>query len=275
MMFAVGSPLPDYRIKASTSALAPNNLIHDDEYARKCGYRGALVPGASIFAYMARSLAEMLRRNWLERGSAEVRFVLPVYEGEELRITGTLGSISREGILFIDCQAMNPNGAVCAVGSATLPPQPVVPPPEIGCYSAGKQKPGRTITLQSVRIGEDLCPVTSEFTRQTHWSYCQKTIRDHHPIFQDVIHPGWLLSQASLLLAANYDLPAWIHVASVVQNFFVQTEDCIVETRGRVRDKFEHKGNHYLVLDLALFAGDRCLQTILHTIIFRIAPRAA
>jgi len=275
MLFAIGSPLPDYRIRASTVSLNQANRIHDDEFARKCGYRGALVPGASIYGYLARSLAELLGREWLERGTAEVRFVLPVYEGEEIRISGSIRSVTPEGVLCLDCQAMNSKGETCAAGSATLPREPLAPPPELDSYPAGKHRPQRSITLQSLRVGENLLPVKSEFTRQTHWSYCQKIIRDHHPLFQEMIHPGWMLSQAGILLAENYDLPAWIHVASAIRHYHAQWEECVVETRGRVRDKFEQKGSHYLVLDLALFAGERCLQTITHTVIFRIAPRAA
>ncbi len=275
MLIGIGSPLPDYRIKASTGALGKANRIHDDEYARRCGYRGALVPGASIYAYMARSLVELLGREWLERGTAEVRFMLPVYEGEEIRISGTIRSMTPEGVLCIDCQAMNSRGETCAVGTATLPQQETSPAPTLEDYPAGKHRPGRTLALQTLRIGEELIPVKSEFTRQTHWSYCQKIIRDHLPLFQDLIHPGWLLSQPGLVLAENYDLPAWIQVASAVHHYHSQSEECTVETRGRVSDKFELKGNHYLVLDLALFAGNFCLQTIMHTVIFRIAPRAA
>jgi hypothetical protein len=275
MLIAVGTPLPDYRVKASASAIVKDNLIHDDDFARKCGYRGALVPGASIYAYITRTLVEAFGQGWLQRGTGEVRFVHPVYEGEEVRVSGSVSSMTREGILRIECQAMNPQGVVCAVDTAMLPPQAESSPPKLSNYPAGKNNPGRTITLQSLGLGETLNPVRSEFTRKTHWAYCQKTIRDHHPLFQEFLHPGWLLSQASLILAANYDLPAWIHVASVVQNFCAQHEECFVETRGRVEDKFERKGNHYLVLDLALFAGETCLQTILHTVIFRIAPRAA
>ncbi len=275
MLIAIGSPLPDYRIKASTSSLTPSNRIHDDEYARRCGYRGALVPGASIYAYIARSLAELLGREWLERGSAEVRFTLPAYEGEEIRISGEIRSMTAEGILCIDCRAMNPGGEICATGTATLPRDSIACPPELENYPAGKHRPRRTISLQSLKVGELLNPVRSEFTRQTHWAYCQKIIRDHHPLFQNLIHPGWLLSQTGNILAENYDLAAWLHIGSTVRHYGAQSDECIVETRGRVSDKFELKGNHYLVLDLALFAGERCLQTILHTVIFRIAPRAA
>lgn len=275
MLIAVGTALPDYRVRASASAIVKENLIHDDDFARKCGYRGALVPGASIYAYITRTLVEAFGLEWLQRGTGEVRFVHPVYEGEEVRVSGTVSSVTREGALRVECQAINPQGVVCAVDNALLPPQVESPLPQLSDYPAGKGKTRRTITLQSLRLGEVLCPVKSEFTRKTHWAYCQKIIRDHHPLFEEFLHPGWLLSQASLVLAANYDLPAWIHVASVVRNFSARQEECFVETRGRVEDKFERKGNHYLVLDLALFAGDTCLQTILHTVIFRIAPRAA
>lgn len=275
MLIAVGTPLPDYRVRASASAIVKENLIHDDDFARKCGYRGALVPGTSIYAYITRTLVEAFGLDWLQRGTGEIRFVHPVYEGEEVRVRGTVGSMTREGTLSVECQAINPQGVICAVNNAMLPTQAESSPPKLSQYPAGKTKPGRAITLQSLRLGESVHPVRSEFTRKTHWAYCQKIIRDHHPLFHEYPHPGWLLSQASLVLAANYDLPAWIHVASVVQNFRAQKEECFVETRGRVEDKFERKGNHYLVLDLALFEGETCLQTILHTVIFRIAPRAA
>ena len=275
MLIAVGTPLPDYRVKASASAIVKENLIHDDEFARKCGYRGALVPGASVYAYITRTLVEAFGLEWLQRGNGEVRFVHPVYEGEEVRVGGTVSSLTREGTLRIECQAVNPQGVVCARSTAMLTVQAEPAVPQLGDYPVGKTKPVHAITLQSLKIGELLNPVRSEFTRKTHWAYCQKTIRDHHPLFQEFMHPGWLLSQASLVVAANFDLPAWIHVASVVRNFHAQGDDCFVETRGRVEEKFERKGNHYFVLNLAIFAGEICLQTILHTVIFRIAPRAA
>jgi hypothetical protein len=83
------------------------------------------------------------------------------------------------------------------------------------------------------------------------------------------------LTQANSIFAANYELPPWIHVSSVVQNYRLQEEEGLVETRGSVREKFERKGHHFVVLDLAVFSGNKCLATIGHTAIFHIAPRAA
>jgi hypothetical protein len=129
--------------------------------------------------------------------------------------------------------------------------------------------------LETLKVGEPLTPIRSEFTRNTHWEYCQKSIRDHNPIYSQIVHPGWLLTQANLILAANYDLPPWIHVSSAIQNYHAQDKECIVETRGKVRDRFERGGHHFVVVDLALFVSECCLETVQHTAIFRIAPRAA
>jgi hypothetical protein len=89
------------------------------------------------------------------------------------------------------------------------------------------------------------------------------------------LHPGWLVSRASQILAANYSIPAWIDVSCQVQHFHVQEEECTIETRGRVQGKYERDGDHFITLDLAVFAPDRCLATIRYTAIFRIAPNAA
>ncbi len=275
MLYAVGSSLPEYRIKAYNNGADSSNRIHNDEYAKRYGFRAGLVPGTSVFAYMSRSLVELMGKDWLEHGASEVRFIRPFYEGEEVRVSGCLSSITRDGTLTIDCRATNNQGVTCAIGTARLPVHAPEPEPVMEDYPAGRLKPRRPISLESLKVGENLTPNLSEFTWKIHWEFCQKSIRDHHPIYHQILHPAWLLSQANLILSANYELGPWIHVSSAVQNYHTQEEECVVETRGRVKDRFERRGHHFIVLDLAVFAADRCLETIRHTAIFRIAPRAA
>jgi hypothetical protein len=211
----------------------------------------------------------------LEHGFAEVAFHHPTYEGEEIRITGHLSSVTKEGTLCIEYRAENPQGIACGTGVARLPTHRPQPEPTLDDYPAGHRGLRRPISLPALKAGEHLTPVTSEFHQKTHWEYCEKTVRDHHPIYRQLVHPGWLLSQANLILTANYDLPPWIHVSSAVQNYRAQEQECTVETRGRVLEKFESRGNHYIVLDVAIFAGPLCLATVRHTAIFLIAPRVA
>ena len=274
-MHRVGSALPEYRTKALNSGSNLGNLIHYDEHARHYGFRGGLVPGTSLYSYVTRSLVEFLGRDWLERGSAEVRFVHPVYDGEEIRIGGCLSSITKSGTLHIDVEGTNSQGVTCIVGVADLPQQGLTPEPKLDDYPEGRSKPRRPISLDSLKVGTWLTPTSSEFTWNIHWEFCQKIIRDHHPIYRQLLHPGWLLSQANKILSSNYELTAWIHASSLVQHYHTQESECVVETRGRVAEKFERNGHHYVVLDLALFTDQRCLETIRHTTIFRIAPRAA
>ena len=275
MLYSAGSPLPEHRVKASIDTTDFENSIQDDEYARHNGFRAGLVSGFFVFAYMSRTLTDFLGRDWLERGSADVRFIRPVYDGEEIRISGVVSSLEQNGNLRIDYQASNNQGAVCGIGVAQLPAGSLSPEPSIDDYPAGRSKLRRPVSLESLQVGEHLNPVFSEFTWNVHWQYCRKSIRDLHPLYERTLHPGWLASRAGQILAANYAIQAWIDVSCQVQHFHVQEEECTIQTRGRVQDKFERKGDHYIELDLAVFAPTRCLATIRYTAIFHIAPNAA
>ena len=275
MLYSTGSSLPEYRVKASIEPAESSNRLQDDEYARRFGFRAGLVPGLHLFAYMSRVLVEFKGKVWLERGSADVRFLRPTYAGEEIRVLGSVSSISADGTSFVDYQAYNNRGATCGIGAAQVPSQAEVAEPSLDDYPAGRAKLHRPISLESLQSGELLTPVSSDFTWNVHWQYCQKNIRDHHPIYERTLHPGWLVSQASRILSANFAVPAWIDVSCQIRNFHLQDEECSIETRGRIQGKYERDGDHFIELDLAVFAPARCLETIRYTAIFRIAPNAA
>jgi hypothetical protein len=274
MPYNAGSALPEYRVKASIDAADADNRIHDDEFARHFGFRAGLVSGVSVLAYMTRPLVELAGKYWLERGSADVRFVRPVYEGEEIRVSGSVAVINEDGV-SLEFQAANNQGAVCGMGIAHIPVVNPVLEPSIDDYPPGRGKLHRPIALESLQVGESLTPVLSEFTWNVHWQYCRKSIRDLHPLYERTLHPGWLASRAGQILSANYAIQAWIDVACQTQHFHLQEEECPIETRGRVFNKFERDGDHFIVLDLAVFSPKRCLATIRNTAIFRIAPNAA
>lgn len=275
MLYKVGASLPEYRIKASIDLDDSNNKIQDDEYARRHGFRAGLVPGISVFAYMSRPLIDLVGKDWLQRGAADVHFLRPIYEGEEIRIVGAISSVVADGALSLEYRASNNQGATCGVGVAKLPSAGPASEPSMDDYATGKAKQYRPVSLESLQVGEYLTPLISDFTWNIHWQYCRKAIRDHHPLYERVMHPGWLASRAGQILALNYEIPAWIDVSCEIQNFHALEEECKVETRGRVYDKFERDGDHFMTLDLAVFAPACCLATIRYTAIFRIAPNAA
>ena len=221
------------------------------------------------------AVAELLGRDWLARGSAEVRFVRPVYEGEGDQ-GYRIGCLDRERRdYYYGVSGREAISAPCAEGGIMRHPSSVpVVEPSASDYPDGnglftisylsRRWKGRAAEIDHVRG-----------TRSVNWQYCRKSIRDHHPLYETNIHPGWLVNRASRILSANFAIPAWIDVSSQIQNFRTIENECRVETRGRVRDRFELKGDHFVVLELALFVPQGCLATILYTAIFRIAPNAA
>ena len=52
--------LAPYHVEAFNTAKVSENKIHDDEVARKFGFRGGLVPGVDVYAYMTHLPVEAL-----------------------------------------------------------------------------------------------------------------------------------------------------------------------------------------------------------------------
>ena len=59
----------DYRVNAKNTSLLSDNKIHDDAVAKTYGFRGGLVPGVDVFAYLTHPPAERWGRAWLEHGT--------------------------------------------------------------------------------------------------------------------------------------------------------------------------------------------------------------
>jgi hypothetical protein len=57
-------PLPDYRVKARNTSTNSENKIHDDATARRYGFRGALVPGVTVYAYLTEPVVAAFGPAW-------------------------------------------------------------------------------------------------------------------------------------------------------------------------------------------------------------------
>src|SRR5262249_57159093 len=56
--------------------------------ARRYGFRGGLVPGVIVYAYLTEPLVAGLGEAWLARGTAHARFRRPVIHAEDVTVTG-------------------------------------------------------------------------------------------------------------------------------------------------------------------------------------------
>jgi hypothetical protein len=67
----------EHRVVARNPSTDSENRIHTYEVAWKYGFKGGLVPGVTIYAYACAPILKNLGEEWLEKGSATMRFSAP------------------------------------------------------------------------------------------------------------------------------------------------------------------------------------------------------
>jgi len=254
-----------YSLVAFNTATASANKIHDDEVAKRFGFRGGLVPGVDVYAYLCHSPVEVWGISSMERATMCGRFHKPVYDGHRVDITAD-GDVRQE--------LRDEDGELCAAGAATLPAHPA-PAPSIAEWpdidQADDPPPASPeVLLPGTAFG--LAP--HGFHADRHHEYLAD-IRASSAIYTDegVAHPGWVLRDANYVLSANVRLGPWIHVESVVQHHDVVRDGEEVTARALVTKEWEHKGHRFVELDVLHLANLRPVARTTHTAIYQ--PRGA
>ncbi len=270
--------LPDYRTQARNTSASSENKIHDDAVARQYGFPGGLVPGVTVYAYMTRPLAEAFGTGWLERGTASVRFLKPVLDGEGVAVTGALTARDKQG-LTASLAASTAGSGECAVLMATVPagtPTPV----NVALYRAAPLPAGRPVaTREHLASLEALGTPVTAYDEAQAAEYAGK-VGDALPLYRGPrgwVHPGFFLDQANRALAGNVRMGPWIHVGSTVRHLGGARVGETLATRGRIRSLFEKKGREFVELDLVIVAGERArpVAHVLHTAIYKLPPLGA
>ncbi len=255
-----------YRVRALNTATASTNKIHDDSVAMRLGFRGGLVPGVDVYAYLCHLPAERWGRTWLERGTMTARFESPVYDGDEVEVTATAGG---EGDGVLDLTLCDSSGARCAVGRATLPARPPDAPDPGGWPSGPPPAEPPPASAESLTAGP-LGSIAATFAAERADEYLDD-IREALPLFrsEQVAHPGWLLRMANSVLVANVRLGPWIHVESEVRFLGAVGDGDRVETRALVTGVRERSGHRFVDLDVLQVVAGRPAGRIAHTAIYR------
>ena len=257
-----------YRVSAYNTATASANKIHDDAVAQKLGFRGGLVPGVDVYAYLCHLPAEQWGRDWLATGTIAARFDSPVYNGEQVEI-----SAARPDDRELELSLVDPAGTLCATASATLPHEPPAPP------SAAEWPAGPPPVEPPQASPETLCDnafgsIAATFHVERAVDYLDD-ICETLPLFRDggFAHPGWLLRFANWVLTANVRMGPWIHVASSTQLYDVVRDGDRLETRAVVTGVRERGGHRFVDLDVLQVVDERPVARTAHTAIYQ--PRGA
>jgi len=265
----------DYRVKARNTAESGENRIHDDAVARRYGFRGGLVPGVTVYAYLTYPLAAAFGPAWLERGTASVRFVKPVLEGEEVLVTPQVDRHDASGLaatLVASTQAAGP----CATLEATLPaatPTPV----NLAAYGTAPLPAERPAATRAHFERMEVLGTPEALYDEARAAAYADSVGDPLSLYRGPegwVHPAFLIDQANRAIDRNVRLGPWIHTGSVVRHLGGARIGERLATRGRVRSVFERKGREFVEVDLAIVAGARArpVAHILHTAIYHLPP---
>jgi hypothetical protein len=253
-----------YRVRACNTATESTNKIHDDDVARRLGFRGGLVPGVDVYAYLCHLPTERWGRDWLERGTIAARLSSPVYDGDEVEITGI-----PDGDRALDLGLTDPAGTRCAECRAVLPGDGADAPP-IGDWPVGDPPQSPPAATPEVLTSRRFGRLNVHFRVERSHEYLDD-IRERLPLFRNerIAHPGWLLRFANYVLTANVRLGPWIHVESSVQFFGTVTDGDRVETRALVTGEYERNGHRFVDVDVLQLVRDRPVARTAHTAIYR------
>jgi acyl dehydratase len=262
------NPLAPYTVNAYNTAKDAENKIHDDMVAQRFGFRGGLVPGVDVYAYMTHLTVRRFGRAWLERGSAECRFIKPVYDGKDATVTATETedgldlSVESAGTLCASAQAALPAVALAPRLDGTAPPcRPAARPPA----SEATLAPGTVFGIQPL-------VVTAEFAT----AYL-RDLRETEPLYgaEGLVHPGLILRTCNWALTHNVVLGPWIHVGSTVRHFAAATVGDELTVRAEVAANYERKGHRFVELDVLVVVNGRTVAArVGHTAIYRLREAA-
>jgi hypothetical protein len=250
-----------HSVVAFNTATASRNKIHDDAVAASLGFRGGLVPGVDVYAYLCHPPVAAWGLAWLERGTMRARFHQPVYDGHRVEVTPGL-----DGVLDLRDEA----GGLCADGAAELPDAPAPLPVPSDWPDIGPVDDPPPASPEVLEPGTAFGLASHGFHAAKHGEYLAD-VREDLPIYasQGIAHPGWVLRDANYVLSTNVRLGPWIHVESVVQHHAVVRDGQDVGCRAIITREWEHKGHRFVELDVLHTADGLPVARTSHTAIYR------
>ncbi len=228
------------------------NRIHGDDVARAYGFRGGLVPGVVVSAYLAHPAAVAWGRDWLERGHAHAVVRSPVYDRAPFEVVVEGATNDAYAARLIDDR-----GEECATAEVSLPAARPEAPDRRGdaLLEDGFRRPSasrktlarlREEGMRAMRIHWD---GSAEITRY---------VRDPKamaPVFaaSGCASPAFVLALSNWILAANVRLDAWLHLETRCQNHRAVEAGSELVVEAAITDLFEKKGHHFVDVEVAIF----------------------
>ncbi|MCP8940839.1 MaoC family dehydratase [Alsobacter sp. SYSU M60028] len=231
---------------------------HDDETARKMGFKAALVPGAFLYGHASRFAIEAWGLDWATRGAMEVRFRRPVYNGDV--VTFHVSEATREGErVTAALSARNEDGEDVLTGWLALPDEPVAPPTLASLPVPQPPDGRRPVTVGDLAVGE-VCRTAPAELSADDLRASLDAFDERHTFYAEtgLVHSGGLMRRAMFDVNSGYAFPApLVLVGCETQHFAPVKPGRVLSVSAVVSDVYERRGRHYFQTDEHLIVDGR------------------
>ena len=230
------------------------NRIHSDEVAREYGFRGGLVPGVTVSAYLIHPGVEAWGLDWLTRGRASAVVGKPLYDGRPFRVEVSDATERSYRAVLIDEE-----GVECATASVELP-ESVPPPPEYrgdpGIDESYQRPPGTREVMAKLRE-QAMRALRARWDGKAGIpSYLRDASRMPEPLRSaggGYANPANTLGITNWALAGNVKISPWLHLQTDSQNYAPIPLGSELIAEAAIADLFEKKGHEFVDLDVAVY----------------------
>jgi hypothetical protein len=271
--------LPGMMLPESWSARAWNpvpeseNRIHGDDVAKAYGFRGGLVPGVVVSAYLLHPAAVAWGRDWVERGRSHCVVRSPVYDDETFRVeVSDATEMSYEAVLIDE------RGERCAETSASLTPRLPEPPKRRHdpLLERGGPRPVATPEVMHRLRDEGLRALHVRWNGSEEIAGYLGESSELAPIYREggLANPAFLLGTTNWLLGWNVRMDAWLHLETECQHFRAVEPGAELVVEAAIGELFEKKGHQFVDVDLEIYdlSDDAAVATVGLRAIYRLRP---
>jgi hypothetical protein len=241
--------------RAFNQVPASENRIHSDEVARAYGFRGGLVPGVTVSAYLIHPAIAAWGEAWLAHGAARCVVHSPVYDREAFCV-----ELESVGDTRYEATLVNERGVRCASASVGLPERAPAPPAFRGDprLERGAERPPATREAMEALRERGLCAMRARWDGSAEITSYLRDASEMPAVLAEQRHanPAFVLGLTNWVLAANVRMSPWLHLQTDQQNFRAIPHGSELLVEARIADLFEKRGHEFADVDVTIFLAD-------------------
>lgn len=259
----------DWKSTAYNQVPHSKNEIHGDKVAKDFGFKGGLVPGVTVSAYLLHPAAISYGLAFLDRGYAHVRVNSPLYDGQAFEIN-VVNQIKRQAesqsrypepddqgysaVLVPDGEAPSATAEIHLAHAKTDPP--LRRNDEIGDQKIAPRAATRE-NMEALR--KSGCKAFTFRWNADHEmsTYLRERSEMAGPYsIEGYANPSFVLGISNWVLAANAHMNPWVHMETKSQNYRPIPQGTNLVGEMEVRDLFEKKGHEFVDVLVNIFDVD-------------------